>query len=412
MFFRPTQDGNIAKVERLEKCSNFVKDRQNVRILVLNEHCALIKNVEVLLERPNTKQAKFWFCDNCTHWFSSRYKNETHECCVQIKPKTVCPKLKQIKFKNQHKQQEVNNVIFSDIECYMKGTDEKIGSKTYKISEHAPIAIGYSWHSRHQWQSMTEGQSAKLLHQSGNLLRRSDFGPDCIKDYVRDLLEIETKHSIKINKALLFTEEDKLYHDANDICHICNKNCVNKVGDHCHQTGRFRGPACNICNLNYKHQNFIPVIFHNGKGYDCNLFFNEIFKQNNGRRRLNILPSTNGKARMFRVGILKFIDSYSFRTMSLDKMAKVYNVKNKTLYPYEYFKDEKSYNNKLCSLSIQDFRSSLTTKLPTQDEVDDFNNSNSNKTGKELTLEYMENDIFILGHCFNLFGIYFEWDIF
>ena len=84
-------------------------------------------------------------------------------------------------------------------------------------------------------------------------------------------------------------------------------------------------------------------------------------------------------------------------------MAKVYYVKNKTLYPYEYFKDENSYNNKLGNLSIQDFGSSLTTKLPNQDEVDDFNNFNSNKTAKELTLEYMENDIFILGHCFNLF---------
>ena len=106
---------------------------------------------------------------------------------------------------------------------------------------------------------------------------------------------------------------------------------------------------------------------------------------------------------MFRVGVLKFIDSYSFLKMSLDKMAKVYNVKNKTLCPYEYFKDENSYNNKLGNLSIQDLRSSLTTKLPTQDEVDYFNISNSNKTGKEQTLEYMENDIFILGHCFNLF---------
>ena len=194
--------------------------------------------------------------------------------CVQIKPKIVCPKLKQIKFKNQHRQQEVNNVIFSDIECYMKGTDEKIGSKTSKISEHVPNAIGYSWHSKNE------------IHRSGNLLslpqaelvRRSYFGPDCIKEYVRDFLEMETKHSFKINKATLFTEEDKLYHDANDICYICNKNCVNKVRDHCHQTGRYRGPACNICILNYKHQNFIPVIFRNGKGYDFILLFNEIFK--------------------------------------------------------------------------------------------------------------------------------------
>ena len=243
LHHRPTQDSNIAKVERLENCSNFVKDRQNVRILVWEEHCGLIKNVEVLLERLNNKHAKFWFCDNCTYWFSSQHKYETHECCVQIKPKIVCPKLKQIKFKNQHRQQEVNNVIFSDIECYMKGTDEKIGSKTYKISEHVPIAIGYSWHSKDEELSKDE-----VYNRSGNLLRRSYFGPDCIKDYVRDLLEIETKHSIKINKAMIFTEEDKMYHDANDICHICNKNCFNKVRDHCHQAGRYRGPACNICN--------------------------------------------------------------------------------------------------------------------------------------------------------------------
>ena len=118
-FYRPAQDSNIAKVERLEKCSNFVKDRQNVRILVREEHCALIKNVELLLERPNIKHAKFWFCYNCTYWFSSQHKYESHECCVQIKRKIVCPKLKQINFKNQHKQQEVNNVIFKDIECYM-----------------------------------------------------------------------------------------------------------------------------------------------------------------------------------------------------------------------------------------------------------------------------------------------------
>ena len=193
---------------------------------------------------------------------------------------------------------------------------------------------------------------------------------------------------------MLFTEKDKLYHDANDICHIVNKNCVNRVRDHCNQTGRYRGPACDICNLNYKHQNFIPVIFHNGKGYDFNLLFNEIFQQNYSRRRINILPSTNGKARMFKVGVLKFIDSYSFLTMSRDKIAKVYNIRNKTLYLYEYFKDDNSYNNKLGNLSIQDFRSSLTTKLPTQDEVDGFNNSNSNKTGEELTLEYKENDKF------------------
>ena len=159
--------------------------------------------------------------------------------------------------------------------------------------------------------------------------------------------------------------------------------------------------ACNICNINYRQQNFIPVTFHNGKGYDFNLLFNKIFKQNN-KGRVDVLPSTNGKARMFRVGILKFIDSYNFMTVSLDKIASVYQVKSKTFYPYEYLKDENSYINKLGNLSIGDLRSSLTTKLPTQADVDNFNNSNSIKTGEEIILKHMENDFRILKHCFNL----------
>ena len=54
------------------------------------------------------------------------------------------------------------------------------------------------------------------------------------------------------------------------------------------------------------------------------------------------------------------------------------------------------------NLSIEDFKSSLTNKLPPQSEVDEFNRSNSMKTGKELALEYMENDVRILEDSFNL----------
>ena len=263
----------------------------------------------------------------------------------------------------------------------MEIVSKKIGDKTYKISNHVPIAVGISFNGSY----------------------KSYFGLNCIKDYVKDLLEIETENNFKLNIPMTFNKEDHLYHEDNNTCHICNKPCINKVRDHCHETGKYRCPACNICNLNYKQQNFIPVSFHNGKGYDFNLIFNEIFNQNNNKRRVDILPSANGEARMFKVGILKFIDSYNFMTMSLDKIANVYNVKSKTLYPYEYFKDENSYNNNLGNLSIEDFRSSLTNKLPNQVEVDKFNNSNSMKTGKKLTLVYMENDVRILEHCFNLF---------
>ena len=118
------------------------------------------------------------------------------------------------------------------------------------------------------------------------------FGLGCIKSFARDLLEIETENIFKHNEKMIFT--DKLYHETNNTCHICSKTCINKVRDHCHETGKYRGPSCKICNLRYKQQNFIPVIFHNGSGCDFNLLYRELFKQNNDKRKVDIIPLAAG----------------------------------------------------------------------------------------------------------------------
>ena len=95
---------------------------------------------------------------------------------------------------------------------------------------------------------------------------------------------------------MIFTEKDKLYHETKNTCHICSKTCIDKVRDHCHEIGKYRGPACKICNLRYKQQNFIPVIFHNGSGYDFNLLYSEIFKQNNDKRKSDNITLAAGKS--------------------------------------------------------------------------------------------------------------------
>ena len=103
---------------------------------------------------------------------------------------------------------------------------------------------------------------------------------------------------------------------------------------------------------------------------------------------------------MFSIGCLKFLDSNNFLAMPLDQMAKIYGCKTKTLYPYEYFGLD-DYQEIIGNLKIEDFKSSLHNKLPTQEEVDNFNNENCHKTGRDLTIEYLQNIVELLDYCTN-----------
>ena len=75
-------------------------------------------------------------------------------------------------------------------------------------------------------------------------------------------------------------EEEHLFQQSNR-CWICKKlidNDEKKKRDHCHVTDKLRGAAHGSCNINPQLTKNVPVIFHNLKGYDSHLIFNELDK--------------------------------------------------------------------------------------------------------------------------------------
>ena len=77
------------------------------------------------------------------------------------------------------------------------------------------------------------------------------------------------------NEPMILTSEQSEEFNLVTICHICKKTFEKgeeKVKDHDHITGNYRGAADNECNLNYNYKNiYIPVVFHNLEGYDSHL---------------------------------------------------------------------------------------------------------------------------------------------
>ena len=125
------------------------------------------------------------------------------------------------------------------------------------------------------------------------------------------------------NKNLVMTEEEEHLFQQSNNCWICKKlidNDDEKVRDHCHITGKFRGAAHWDCNINFQLTKKVPVIFHNLKGYDSHLIFSELNKFD---VKINVIPNGLEKYMAFFLGSnLVFIDSMQFMSSSLDKLVK------------------------------------------------------------------------------------------
>ena len=101
------------------------------------------------------------------------------------------------------------------------------------------------------------------------------------------------------------------------IC-VKKKNCIDednkkefrkiqKVRDHCHYTGKYRGAAHSNCTLNYKIPKEIPVVFHNASTYDYHFIVKQLAREFKGY--FHCLGENTEKYITFSVPIKKVIDN-------------------------------------------------------------------------------------------------------
>ena len=163
------------------------------------------------------------------------------------------------------------------------------------------------------------------------------------------------------NKNLTMSEEEEQFQSRNT-CRICEKlidDDDEKVRDHCQLTGKFRGAAHWSCNINLQLTKKVPVIFHNLRGYDSQLIFDELNKFD---MKIDVIPNSLEKYMAFFLNKnLVFIDSMQFMNYSLKKLFKNLSdddfkylteefgsenlevLKQNDAYPYEYMDSFKRF---------------------------------------------------------------------
>ena len=117
------------------------------------------------------------------------------------------------------------------------------------------------------------------------------------------------------------SEEDENNYQNSQNCWICNQKIIkDKVRDHCHITGKFRGSAHKECNSKLRIQRKLPIIFHNLEGYDGHIIFKELnnFKDIDMR----VIPKLSEKYTSIIINrSIIFLDSLQFYKASLDNLA-------------------------------------------------------------------------------------------
>ena len=167
------------------------------------------------------------------------------ESCLNINGKQSV-KLEKgiIKFQIYFKQIPVPFKTYADFECNLKSVKCKEGSYTKKYQDHIPCRFAY-----------------KIVCIDDKFSKSTIIyrGENVAYEFIKAIFQ-EYKYSSKImkkrfNKNLIMTEEEKNLFQKSNSFRICKKRIDNdeeKVRDHCHVTGKFRGAAHKNCNTNFQ----------------------------------------------------------------------------------------------------------------------------------------------------------------
>ena len=368
------------------KVSKYTGCKHDIVLLLIKDgeksHYCLVKNISALLSSQiKNNDHKRYFCLNCFNSFKSSDSLDKHKeyCynneCVKI---SMPPQNTFLRFKNFRYSEKAPFAIYADFESFIKPMlscdPDPNRSYTKKYQKHKPS--GFSYYIKSLYEDVKKSEKRTYIKTKEEEPDAEDVFVKWLEEDVKEIANIEPK-------KIIFTREDEKQFNTSSDCWICGEELGNdRVRDHCHYTGRYRGAAHNSCNLKYSKPKGVPVFFHNLTGYDSHLFIKNL-GSSNPKENIECIPNNEEKYITFTKNIIVgqytnkkgevkdktfkivFKDSFKFMRSSIEALvnnlpknsfkniSKYYTpeqvelIKQKGFYPYEYmdsiekFKEDK-----------------------------------------------------------------------
>ena len=212
-----------------------------IDLLIYKNHYALIKKLHVFLGDHHKsfvcrQGLNSYTCENA--WINHKEKcGDDNICTIRTSNES------HLYWKKHFHKNPLYFRIIADFESNNEIDGSNIGNKTTNIYKQKPVLIGYY-----------------IISEIEDVLKsgyyESPLGYDNVDWFVKEVIKIENKMTFyfkNTKKEIIMTKEDEEDFKKNIICRFCEKEILSdKVRDHCHLTGRYRGPSHNICIINVK----------------------------------------------------------------------------------------------------------------------------------------------------------------
>ncbi|UYV65782.1 hypothetical protein LAZ67_3005445 [Cordylochernes scorpioides] len=286
-----------------------------------------------------------YVCHYCLYSFKSKELVMEHEktCRVHGAQRVKYPKegskLSFSKFSNNFKQ---IFAIYADFEAILQPNPDPSKYSVHVLCSYCYIVVDPESNIVHKEIYRGENPAEKFLLSLFSTVSK-------LKERLRNYPSVDMNEQQKID----FLNEQT--------CHICKKqlDIKTKVIDHCHWSGRYRGAAHKICNLNYHNNSKFRCLLHGAKNYDNHFLIKAL--RHVPHKHLTIIPMNIEKYSVILVDDVIFLDSFQFLSASLNTLSsnlpqdgfKVLSqcfpyqtdlLRRKGVYPYEYMTDSSKFS--------------------------------------------------------------------
>jgi len=408
----------VQKLKVFPLYNNKVRYEKEVDLLYYTKdttsHYCWIKNLSALLASQLNYKCFANICRRCLY-FTLRHEAfiRHKEICNDRETATYKLSPGPVKFRSSTKKLRIPYTIYCDSESFLNHVDKHSGNTT-KYQLHTMNSFAFYVHSIYD-----NIKQPFYLYRGENAATKFI---DALEEYAKEIYSY-----MQVDKPMdVLTSEEQEQFSMATVCYICSEPFrVDKVHDHDHYTGKYRGPACNTCNINYKVPNFIPVFFHNLTSYDCHMFIKTMpgiekciarteEKYISFSKKVRIVHNDTYLGNIS----LRFLDSLNFMNSSLDKLSSslskdqfkivlkiIGSIPRKGIYPYDYIDCFEKFNETSLPTREKFYNKLNDTHISEEDyqrAVDDWN-KNGDKNIGEYHDRYLKGDVLLLADVFENF---------